>query len=252
MPRVVPSQIVTLIDDFLRDNPDHLGLSATHAPFLEAVVQLTSEIPEDLLSLSGGLYNKYIVAISTIKRTMLIWMRSTPGSIGADQRLKPALVEIREALARCPDEAPSPPTAELSFIPDADLRDSIRNDISAANRALHDGLWKASTVLAGAVSEALLLWAITEKKSEPEVESARAALIPKPSKDPNEWDLDGYIKVARALALIEDETEKQTQLAREFRNLIHPGRATRLAKVCDRGTALSALAAVELIVRDLS
>jgi hypothetical protein len=25
VPRVVPSQIVTLIDDFLRDNPDHLG-----------------------------------------------------------------------------------------------------------------------------------------------------------------------------------------------------------------------------------
>src|SRR5262249_35085018 len=32
----------------------------------------------------------------------------------------------------------------------------------------------------------------------------------------------------------------------------HPGRATRLAKVCDRGTALSALTAMEFIVRDLS
>ena len=64
--------------------------------------------------------------------------------------------------------------------------------------------------------------------------------------------LDLYIKVARHLALIEDDTEKQADLARGFRNLIHPGRSARLAKVCDRGTALSALAAVELIVRDLS
>jgi hypothetical protein len=107
-------------------------------------------------------------------------------------------------------------------------------------------------VLAGAAAEALLRWAITERKSKPEVESARATRIPNAHKDPNSWDLDGYTRVARSLGLIEAETEKQADLAREFRNLIHPGRSTRLAKVCDRGTALSALAAVELIVRDLS
>jgi hypothetical protein len=75
---------------------------------------------------------------------------------------------------------------------------------------------------------------------------------PKAHKDPNRWDFDGFIKVASSFGLIKAETEKQADLAREFRNLIHPGRSTRLAKVCDRGTALSALAAVELIVRDLS
>jgi hypothetical protein len=113
-------------------------------------------------------------------------------------------------------------------------------------------LWKASTVLAGAAAEALLHWAITEKKSKTQVEGARAALIPQTHRDPNRWDLDGYTKVAGHLGLIEVETQKQIDLAREFRNLIHPGRSTRLAKVCDRGTALSALAAVDLIVRDLS
>ena len=56
----------------------------------------------------------------------------------------------------------------------------------------------------------------------------------------------------RKLGLIDGETTKQADLAREFRNLIHPGRSARLAKICDRGTALSALAAVELIVRDIS
>ena len=164
-----------------------------------------------------------------------------------------SLRTVRDLLAKCPDEIPSPGTAVLSFIPVAALRDSIRNDISAANRALHAGLWKASTVLAGAAAEALLHWAITEKKSELEIEAARAeALIPNARRDPNRWDFDGFIKVASSLGLIKAETEKQADLAREFRNLIHPGRCTRLAKVCDRGTALSALAAVELIVRDLS
>jgi hypothetical protein len=51
--------------------------------------------------------------------------------------------------------------------------------------------------------------------------------------------------------VVDRETATQVDLAREFRNLIHPGRSARLAKVCDRGTALSALAAVELIVSDL-
>jgi hypothetical protein len=117
---------------------------------------------------------------------------------------------------------------------------------------LHDGLWKAATILAGAAAEALLLWAITEKKTTTEVDTARQAVNPSAHQDPNRWDLDGYIKVARTLALIEDETKKQVDLARAFRNFIHPGRSARLGKVCDRGTALSALASVELIVRDLS
>jgi hypothetical protein len=44
----------------------------------------------------------------------------------------------------------------------------------------------------------------------------------------------------------------QADLARDFRNLIHPGRAQRTGADCDRGTALTALAAIELVVRDLS
>src|ERR1700732_1902197 len=106
-----------------------------------------------------------------------------------------SLRTVRDLLAKCPDEIPSPGTTALLFIADIDLRDSIRNDISAANRALVDGLWKAATVLAGAVAEALLLWAITYRKSASDVENARAAVIPSAPPDPNRWDLGGYIKV---------------------------------------------------------
>jgi hypothetical protein len=152
-----------------------------------------------------------------------------------------------------PRRGSSSQTSELTFIADDDLRDSIRIDISAANRALHDGLWKASTVLAGAAAEALLLWAITAKKTTAEVKAAaRSAAIPNPSSDPNNWRLDAYIKIARALDLIKDNTATLADLAKDFRNLIHPGRSARLKEVCDRGTAHSALAAVEFIVRDLS
>jgi hypothetical protein len=141
---------------------------------------------------------------------------------------------------------PSPATAELLFIDDDPaLRESIRLDISTANNDLHNAQWKAATVVAGSAAEALLLWAI---KREPRLTS----IGERPKGPPERWDLAEYLKVAKALELIEESTIMQASLARHFRNLIHPGRAQRLGMVCDRATALAALAAVESIVRDLN
>ena len=61
-----------------------------------------------------------------------------------------------------------------------------------------------------------------------------------------------YVEVATHLAIIKPDTATEARLAKDFRNLIHPGRAQRLAQKCDRGTALSSVAALELVVRDLS
>lgn len=133
-------------------------------------------------------------------------------------------------------------TAELAFITDSGLRDSIRLDISTATSALHNGQWKAATVLAGAAAEALLLASIGA--------ADLSSLARKPKGSPEEWTPGQYIEVAAALALIKQPTSQQMSLAQSFRNLIHPGRAQRLGEVCDRATALTALAAVECVVRD--
>jgi hypothetical protein len=253
MPRVVPSQIVEFIDaEFpfacARQPPtfDHADRDA-----LSALVRLTEELPDELRTVSGRNYSFLLRGIETIRGTVANRVAFSFG-VSLDQRLCNAIADVREILEPLPDEAPSPATTELSFIRDAALRDSIRNDISTAYRALHDGLWKASTVLAGAAAEALLLWAITKRKSKLEVEAAREARIPKAGKDPNGWDLNHYVSIAEAVGLIRTETATQATLARKFRNFIHPGRSARLAQVCDKGTAHSALAAVELVVRDLS
>lgn len=254
MPRVVPSQIVEFIDTEFPFARTRQPPSVIHADMdaLNALVRLTEELPDELRTVSGRNYSFFLRGIETIRGTVTT---RVPLAFGAplDERLRNAIADVRAILEPLPDEAPSPATTGLSFIPDADLRDSIRNDVSAANRALHDGLWKASTVLAGAAAEALLRWAITAKKAKAEVEAAaRSAAIPNPSADPDNWGLDAYIKVARALTLIKENTAKQATLAKDFRNLIHPGRSARVKEVCDRGTAHSALAAVEFIVRDLS
>ena len=52
--------------------------------------------------------------------------------------------------------------------------------------------------------------------------------------------------------LISPDTCNAARLARNFRNLIHPGRAARLAQVCDRATAYSAVGALEHVIRDLT
>jgi hypothetical protein len=54
------------------------------------------------------------------------------------------------------------------------------------------------------------------------------------------------------LDLLRPDTSTAAKLAKNFRNLIHPGRAARLAQTCDRATAYSAIGALEHVIRDLS
>jgi hypothetical protein len=164
---------------------------------------------------------------------------------------------IRRALAACPDQFPSKDTNELAFVPDNTLREGLRLDISSANQALSNGNWKAATVLAGSVVEALLLWALQER-GPAEVKKAIDALLKKeifsraPQADLATWHLHEYIEVAAELGVVKAQTANQARLAKDFRNLIHPGLEARRGQMCDRGTALSAVAAVEHVARDLS
>jgi hypothetical protein len=64
--------------------------------------------------------------------------------------------------------------------------------------------------------------------------------------------LNKLIGKAAKLNIIKDSTVTQAGLAKDFRNLIHPGLEQRRKEVCDRATALAALAAAEAVARDLS
>ena len=66
------------------------------------------------------------------------------------------------------------------------------------------------------------------------------------------WHLHEYIEVAAHLGIVKPDTATLVRLAKDFRNLIHPGRAARLGQKCDRATTLGALAAVEAVARDLT
>jgi hypothetical protein len=164
---------------------------------------------------------------------------------------------IRDALALCPDESPAPSTSELDFITDEELRTNLRNDLGAVHRALANGEWKAATVLAGSAAEALLLWALKQRSSADitnAITALRASRELTTAPDPNldRWNLYEFIQVAEKLGVIKPNTAKQTRLAKDFRNFIHPGVAQRLGEKCDRATAFSAVAGMEHVVRDLT
>jgi hypothetical protein len=115
-------------------------------------------------------------------------------------------------------------TFGLELLGDDDLRVSVRLDVSSSEAALNAGHWKAATVLVGAALEALLLWEVKrdgDARRRSAIQTAEVSL--KLSRSPNEWNLDHYIKVARELVDISEQTADQARLAKDFRNLVHPG-----------------------------
>jgi hypothetical protein len=261
MRRVVPSQIREVIQAVFGNEIDPAwNLPKEHSAKLAALLMICEGLPDELLTLTGPDYAKYFATLGTIKRQLTAWnYKADPPTLPHIFGKNPLSV-IYNLLEQCADEFPSPSTSDLAFVADLELRDSIRLDISAANRDLENHEYKGATVLAGSATEALLLWAINELGTqqngaiEAAVTKAIAAnhLPRRPASEFEKWNLSELIEVALHLNLIKNDTAKQARLGKDFRNLIHPGRAARLQKKCDRGSAFAALATVELVVRDLA
>lgn len=265
MPRVVPSQIVDFIDQTTPQAKKQIysggkgfSLNRNHEIPCSALIDLIDQLPAELLVLPSQQYTELVSSVAAIKSALKIWKLRDYGldRIPGFGDYNP-ISFIRRALSLCPDEFPSKDTAEMSFIEDKDLRANLEIDISATNQALSNGEWKAATVLAGSVIEAVLLWALNQHDQE-EVRKAVVTLLNEEifNKDPGSnldvWSLHSFIEVAAKLKIIGEGTAQHARLAKGYRNLIHPGREKRLGQKCDRGTALSAVAAVEFVIRDLS
>jgi hypothetical protein len=211
-------------------------------------LNLVDKIPTELITLTGNDYAGFVLAVETIKHIVDYWKNQGAAITLSRMRGYDAhpLRFLYESLRRCPDEAPAMRTSELGFIDDAELRESIRADLSAAHSDYANGEWKSSTVMAGSVIEALLLWALSRVG---EREAMRIAGLERPL---NTWRLQDYINAAERLHVIDAESARQAQLSNDFRNLIHPGREQRLQRRCTKGTALGALAGAEKVVEALS
>jgi len=143
-------------------------------------------------------------------------------------------------MMQCADERP-PDRPELPFITDEAARCGVEERIRSAWLDFGAGDWMGATVFGGAAIETLLLWAMGAWTPS----ASHATPI-------DQLVLFGLIEAARARGLIKEESKRQAHLARDARNLVHPGRALRTGSECTKGTALAALAGIYRIVEDLS
>lgn len=266
---VVPSQVVQYIDTsvsiFIPPPPKRLELVPPVCGALNALLRLIEKLPNYLLPSGPRAYAQFVQSQESIRfavdkaRTQDAQTDFRMGvpSLAADRDGKHHVEIIRDALAACPDEVAPSQSHELPFIDPPQYREALLIDLEAARSALSHVEWKAATVLAGSLVEALLLWAI-QKSPDADIRRACADAVSAgrlnkmPEPDPLWWGLHEFTEVAEQLRLLESGTAIQVRLGKEFRNLIHAGRAIRTQRTCDRGTALAANAAVEFVSRDLA
>lgn len=260
MPRTLPSQAIKTIERFFPTSVrgDGRRQAVSGMPDItfkfQAILDLVEHIPSELMTLKDEEYARFSAGVTSLRwglqhpvehgRGLVVALYPIPEFDGANP-----IALIFDMLGKCPDEFPSANTSELTFIEDADFRQGLRNDLSAISRALANSEWKATTVLAGSVVESLLLWKLDKDQAKAMV--TRHA-ISKKLPSTVHWNLSDYIEVALELKLIGERSAIQARLAKDFRNLIHPGRSIRLGEACNRGTAFGAVAAVELVIEDLS
>jgi hypothetical protein len=265
MPRVVPSDVVSAAYRMFRpmiEAPTNFPSVGPHSvPGLVAFASLVDAVPAELVTLEPTSYAGLVASVAYLRALPEVFLASRQAvPLNLPGYAYNPIALIREAMTKCPDEAPAPGTNELAFITDPDLRASIRLDVGAANTNLTQGEWKGATVLSGSATEALLLWSLQEHERQKigALAGALASLLgnktltKNPGHDPENWGLHEYVEMAAHLKLIKDETAKQVRLAIGFRNLIHPGRAVRLGQKCDHATALGALAAMHAVARDVA
>jgi hypothetical protein len=211
---------------------------------------LVEGIPDELIQLQPADFADFITAIEKLRIELISPTWKVP-----DTSERQAIRTIYRLLSTCPDEAPAAGTTDPAFISDADLRADLHRDLGEIKRSLHNGEWKGATVLAGSMVEALLLWALQNKRTDADLQAAAAQLgrtIDLRKRSLEFWVLHELIEYAHATHLISDSTRAAADQSRDFRNLIHPGKAMRLAKKCNRSTALLGVGAVEAVIADLS
>ena len=170
--RLVPSEIVRVIDRLLT-------YAATPDP---PNVKLTSEV------------NGRVSAIISLMDRLQPEHTATARGQGYQYSGEPVW-HLRRHLSMCADESPARAGRDLLFVDEPQLRRDLCIDLAEAYSSLHAGRWKAATVLAGAIIEALLVWRLS-KLSAPERKTASEKLPQEQAKkarprqgEPETWDL---------------------------------------------------------------
>jgi hypothetical protein len=273
MPRITPALIADFIEESFDELRDRGGLGTVDQGSLQTigiVVAMLDRLDDGVLAgLPLQQYRDTVVATEYLRTTVSRWQYPQPAGRGhyAIVPFQPLgnrhpVVVIRDVMRAAPEEPIAAVQPRLAFLRDPPLQESIATDVASAESALVDGRYKNACVMSGAAIEALLLWAVHRRNQGDHqaafgrAQTRRALENRQPLgavvTDPRRWTLEQYIEVARELPVLSSTPADAAMLAKDFRNLIHPGRAERLQQQATRGSATQGLAAATLVAEDLA
>lgn len=241
MPNVVPSQIVSAIDQLFGPSRSEIYSQAI-TPYqrieVYTLLSLLDELPRELIDMSASDYLDFQRCRAVLATALQRWSAGD-GQPVRDVGQKDPVERVRRLMASCHDQLPPKPP-ELLFM-EGQSRFGIEELIQAAWTDFDAREWMGATVFAGTAIEALLLWALTHRIAKDQHK-----------KPPEHLYLSDLIDLASKHNLISVDTKQQLQLAKNARNLMHPGAVLRSGSTCDKATALTALAGVYRTISDLS
>ena len=268
MPRVLPSEAAAAIVQAFPWAGEWVegrrtagsSLGPEHSPAIAMIVRLVTSIPDELRPTDASMRVRLECALGLMEGALVSWAgaphdgfaaRLTEnGATGGD----PPVVAVLRALKTCPDTIVGEERPKFAYVADADARADLRSDIGAALRAYAVADYKTATVMGGTVLEAVLLHRVVHLKDLARNSAIKAVVKVRPKaetplkSDPENWTLENLVDVALEASEIDPDTHKIAHAVRNFRNLIHPGRAIRRGEKCSRGEAMSALGAMLRLV----
>lgn len=249
IPGLVPSDAVAAIDQLFPDlnEQPRQAPGADDSPRLQAILDIVGRIPGVLLTCSPSQLVDLIGASAVIRNMMERWNLRNAGGMYCLYNGQNPIFLIRNALASSSDQPGPPAHAGLPFIQDIELRASIQQDIGGAHQALTNGEWKAASILAGAAIEALLHWRM--RQLDPEVRTTAEKEVKSPL---GRWGLHDLIAIAEKFALLTGDAAQKARAAKDYRNLIHPGRAERTGLKPSRSAGYVAVGGMEAVIEALS
>ncbi len=247
MPKMTPSQVVAAIENMFGNadsDLDHTAPNQTKQVEVRALLTLLDDLPNDLVTLSSVDNLEFVHCRAALATALPIWSRHEGGTVSV--RGKNPVERIRRLLKACLDEPHLKP--ELTFITDEDIRLGIEAKLHTAWVNFKAEEWLGATAFAAIALEAMLLWEVKRAHGSAQGGEAKGAARKKPV---DEWGLDALITEASKLGSIAKPAADLAHLARDGRNLIHPGKVASRGTPCSRATALTAFAAAYQIAEEL-
>lgn len=127
------------------------------------------------------------------------------------------------------------------FISDDEFRKTLESDYREMKICFEQSAFKGSLVMAGSIIEAIMIDYLVSIETN---DSEKNKIL--------KSDLNQVLNKCHELNIISQKTKNLSDVIRNYRNLIHPGRSIRIKETPNQSDAQIASALVELIINEIS